>query len=228
MRAVIITGTSAARSEAALALAEALAARAPDPASGSACAVYCTAGVHPHEATSLDESALDSLERLASAHRCVAVGECGLDFNRDLSPRDVQEAAFVQQADPGPETPRRLKPCLAACQACPASRPADCGSPSGSRWSWPSACASRCSCTAATPASAWPSCSRHWHRAWLLQVLCTVSLGLWTRRADPPRATHPMRSEAATSLTDPWARCAPCTPHLCRRRRSLPWACTSA
>ena len=43
------------------------------------------------------------IRRLAADERCVAVGECGLDFNRDFSPRSVQEACFEDQAGAHPE-----------------------------------------------------------------------------------------------------------------------------
>jgi TatD DNase family protein len=59
--------------------------------------VYATVGLHPHEADSLDAAALDELETLAAHPRVVAVGECGLDFYRDLSPRAAQRRAFSAQ-----------------------------------------------------------------------------------------------------------------------------------
>ncbi|PZN29043.1 MAG: hydrolase TatD [Proteobacteria bacterium] len=59
----------------------------------------CTAGVHPHHATELDEPALAELGRLATAPEVLAVGECGLDYFRDFSPRDVQQRAFYAQLE---------------------------------------------------------------------------------------------------------------------------------
>ncbi|MDP6943089.1 MAG: TatD family hydrolase, partial [Myxococcota bacterium] len=53
--------------------------------------LWSTAGVHPHAASSCDEDTLPTLRRLSEAEAVVAIGECGLDFNRDFSPRDVQE-----------------------------------------------------------------------------------------------------------------------------------------
>ncbi len=44
--------------------------------------IYFTAGVHPHEAKSCTENTIDQLRSFAKHPRCVAVGECGLDFNR--------------------------------------------------------------------------------------------------------------------------------------------------
>ena len=56
-------------------------------------AVWATAGVHPHDA----KGGLDGLEDLLGAAEVVAVGECGLDFHYDHSPRDVQREAFAAQ-----------------------------------------------------------------------------------------------------------------------------------
>jgi len=59
--------------------------------------VYAAVGVHPHDATTLNLDALGRLEDLAASPRVVAVGEIGLDFYRDLSPRRIQEDAFRLQ-----------------------------------------------------------------------------------------------------------------------------------
>ncbi|MBB1269997.1 TatD family hydrolase [Shewanella sp. SR44-3] len=56
-----------------------------------------TAGVHPHQANLWDEHSISDLKRLASLSSVVAIGECGLDYNRDFSPRDQQRAAFEAQ-----------------------------------------------------------------------------------------------------------------------------------
>lgn len=61
--------------------------------------VYATVGLHPHDAESGDQATLDELERLAAAPKVVAVGECGLDYYRDLSPRDAQRRVFLAQID---------------------------------------------------------------------------------------------------------------------------------
>ncbi len=53
-----------------------------------------TIGVHPHEAARVPEPDWEAAEALAGDPRVSAVGETGLDFHYDLSPRDVQEAAF--------------------------------------------------------------------------------------------------------------------------------------
>jgi TatD DNase family protein len=61
--------------------------------------VYATVGLHPHDASRLDDALLGELEELAAHRRVVAVGECGLDFYRDLSPRDAQRRAFSAQIE---------------------------------------------------------------------------------------------------------------------------------
>lgn len=58
---------------------------------------WATAGIHPHDAASYDDAADAMLRGLAEAGRIVAVGECGLDYFRDLSPREVQADAFRRQ-----------------------------------------------------------------------------------------------------------------------------------
>jgi TatD DNase family protein len=57
--------------------------------------VSATAGVHPHDAVSLDNRVLGELRALLADERVVAAGETGLDYYRDRSPRDVQRAAFA-------------------------------------------------------------------------------------------------------------------------------------
>jgi TatD DNase family protein len=61
--------------------------------------VRATVGLHPHDATLLNGELLAELERLASEPEVVAVGECGLDYYRDLSPRDAQRRAFRAQIE---------------------------------------------------------------------------------------------------------------------------------
>ena len=56
--------------------------------------VWCTAGVHPHEAGAAPSDALEHVRRLASAPEVVALGETGLDYHYDHSPRDVQRRLF--------------------------------------------------------------------------------------------------------------------------------------
>ena len=56
--------------------------------------VWATVGIHPHDAAAADDAALADIERLAGHPRVVAIGEIGLDYFRDLSPRAVQQATF--------------------------------------------------------------------------------------------------------------------------------------
>ncbi|MGL5036831.1 MAG: TatD family hydrolase [Aeromonas sp.] len=84
--ALILTGTDLAGSRASAALA-----------TGWPGYCFTTAGVHPHDAVSVDVHTLPALRELAALPQVVAIGECGLDYNRDFSPRPVQEAVFNAQ-----------------------------------------------------------------------------------------------------------------------------------
>ncbi len=59
--------------------------------------IYAGVGIHPHDARTLNLDVLGRLEELAENPRVVAIGEIGLDFYRDLSPRRTQEDAFRLQ-----------------------------------------------------------------------------------------------------------------------------------
>jgi TatD DNase family protein len=61
--------------------------------------LYATAGVHPDEAASLDDTALDKLNKLLSAPEVIACGEIGLDYYWDTAPRAVQQEAFIEQME---------------------------------------------------------------------------------------------------------------------------------
>ena len=82
VEAVIVTGTSVEESRSALALG-----------------LPCTAGVHPHHARDCDAGTIPALRELAKHPQVVAIGECGLDFNRNYSPHPDQEKWFVAQID---------------------------------------------------------------------------------------------------------------------------------
>jgi TatD DNase family protein len=56
--------------------------------------IWCTVGTHPHDAKEDPDLAVATLTRLAARPRVVGIGECGLDFHYDLSPRDIQAAVF--------------------------------------------------------------------------------------------------------------------------------------
>jgi TatD DNase family protein len=59
--------------------------------------LYATAGVHPHDASHWGPTTSDTLQALAATHEVVALGETGLDFFRDFSPRPQQIQAFEAQ-----------------------------------------------------------------------------------------------------------------------------------
>lgn len=61
--------------------------------------VYAAVGVHPHSAAEVSGNWLDELDRLCRQSKVVAIGEIGLDYHYDYSPRDVQKAVFEKQMD---------------------------------------------------------------------------------------------------------------------------------
>jgi len=61
--------------------------------------LFATAGVHPHHASELTAARFDELAGLARAREVAAVGECGLDYFRDFSPREAQRQAFHRQLE---------------------------------------------------------------------------------------------------------------------------------
>ncbi|MCU1724854.1 TatD family hydrolase [Pseudomonas sp. 5P_5.1_Bac1] len=89
VRQMLLTGTSLAGSEEALELCQQL--------DESGQRLFSTAGVHPHDASHWDADSPRRLRHLLEQPRIQAVGECGLDFNRDFSPRPQQEKALEDQ-----------------------------------------------------------------------------------------------------------------------------------
>lgn len=61
--------------------------------------VYAAAGVHPHEAKDAPPDYLETLEKMLSQPRVRALGEIGLDYYYDLSPRDIQLRVMAEQVD---------------------------------------------------------------------------------------------------------------------------------
>jgi len=61
--------------------------------------IYSSAGVHPHDAKSMTNGTLSELETLFKNPKTVAVGEIGLDYHYDFSPRDVQRSRFREQLE---------------------------------------------------------------------------------------------------------------------------------
>lgn len=61
--------------------------------------VYVSVGRHPHESEGFDDAALGEIEQLAAHPKVRAIGEAGLDYHRDYSPREDQRRAFVAQIE---------------------------------------------------------------------------------------------------------------------------------
>jgi len=61
--------------------------------------IYTSAGVHPHDAKSMTDATVSELEELLGHPKAVAVGEIGLDYHYDFSPRDVQRNRFCEQLE---------------------------------------------------------------------------------------------------------------------------------
>ena len=83
---IVVTGTTVEESDTAAELA-------------GKYALYATAGVHPHHARDCGPQTIPALGRIANRPRVVAIGECGLDFNRNYSPHPDQEKWFVAQVE---------------------------------------------------------------------------------------------------------------------------------
>jgi TatD DNase family protein len=56
--------------------------------------IWCTVGTHPHNAKEETDVTVDDLVRIAAHPKVVGIGEVGLDYHYDLSPRDIQAASF--------------------------------------------------------------------------------------------------------------------------------------
>ncbi|MCK4176267.1 TatD family hydrolase [Aciditerrimonas ferrireducens] len=95
VRGVVCVGTDEETSRAALAVAEAA-----DPTT-LGCEAYAAVGLHPHEARLGTEAVVALAEGAAgrAGSRLVAIGECGLDYHYDHSPRPAQRQAFAEQID---------------------------------------------------------------------------------------------------------------------------------
>ena len=90
---MVITGSSDASNRRAVELAE-----------SSPGVLYATAGVHPHHASDYTDASDALIRELAKKDVVVAVGECGLDYFRNFSPRDAQLDAFRRQLDIAADT----------------------------------------------------------------------------------------------------------------------------
>lgn len=58
---------------------------------------YATAGVHPHDAAKANAETFDQLKKLLAHPKVIAVGEIGLDYHYDFSPREAQREVFLEQ-----------------------------------------------------------------------------------------------------------------------------------
>lgn len=85
---LVVTGSSDETNVAALKLAKRYPGR-----------LFATAGVHPHHASDYTQDSDALIRKLSDDERCVAVGECGLDYFRNFSPREAQLDAFKAQLD---------------------------------------------------------------------------------------------------------------------------------
>lgn len=61
--------------------------------------IYAAVGIHPHEVSQMDRHDLDAIEALAKCQKVVAIGEIGLDYYYDFSPRNLQREWFARQID---------------------------------------------------------------------------------------------------------------------------------
>ena len=61
--------------------------------------IYAAVGVHPHDANAMDDTTVAALETLLRQPKAVAVGEIGLDYHYDHSPRDIQQKRFREQLE---------------------------------------------------------------------------------------------------------------------------------
>jgi len=59
--------------------------------------IYAAVGVHPHDVSQMSSRDLDDIEALAKSHKVVAIGEIGLDYYYDFSPRKLQKEWFARQ-----------------------------------------------------------------------------------------------------------------------------------
>jgi TatD DNase family protein len=66
--------------------------------------LYAAIGIHPHEAKDANDAAFSQMLELAKNPKVVAIGEAGLDYHYDLSPRDIQKHVFIRHIEIAAET----------------------------------------------------------------------------------------------------------------------------
>lgn len=69
---------------------------------------FSTAGIHPHDAKSFNQQSISELRNLLKLDHVISVGECGLDFDRDFSPRPIQEKCYRAQLELAVEVDKPL------------------------------------------------------------------------------------------------------------------------
>lgn len=89
---LVLTGTSIAESNAVIALCEQYSEDFPN-------MLFATCGIHPHDADSFEADSIDKLRALAMHAQVLAIGETGLDFNRNFSSPKAQQLAFEAQLE---------------------------------------------------------------------------------------------------------------------------------
>jgi TatD DNase family protein len=99
LTAMLITGTDLSTSLAAIDYCKNHSEELQDNSITSAIRLGCTAGLHPHNASQLDAAMLAELSLAAAQPQVRAIGETGLDFNRNFSPPDAQRSAFAAQIE---------------------------------------------------------------------------------------------------------------------------------
>lgn len=61
--------------------------------------IYAVVGVHPHDAKTMDDNTINLIKTFAAKEKVVAIGEIGLDYYYDNSPRDIQKKRFIEQIE---------------------------------------------------------------------------------------------------------------------------------
>ena len=74
--------------------------------------IYAAVGIHPHDVKDIGNGTYDSLKKLAKMDKVVAFGEIGLDFFRNLSPRETQIMRFEEQLEVAAPLPTSHLPML--------------------------------------------------------------------------------------------------------------------
>ena len=98
--------------------------------------IYATVGIHPHDARHFAEHHAERIRKLAQHPKVVGIGEIGLDYYRDRSPREIQKRVLVRQLELAREA--RLPLLFIAATRGPSSRRLS--RPTGNRAGWAASC----------------------------------------------------------------------------------------